>query len=49
MQYLTALARLYLAENKLTEAAELAEKMIATAPNNLIGQQLLGFCRVKGF
>jgi len=45
IQYLTALARLYLAENRLTKASELAEKRIAADPNNPIGRQLLEYIK----
>ena len=43
LQYLTALARLYLGQNRLTKATELAEKMIAADPDNPLGRQLLEY------
>ncbi len=43
MQYLTALARLYVAEKKLDQAADLAEKILLADPNNRFGRQLLEY------
>ncbi|MCK5681390.1 tetratricopeptide repeat protein, partial [bacterium] len=43
MQYLTALARLYIAEKRLGQAAELAEKMMVADPGNPLGRQLLEY------
>ena len=47
MQYLSALARLYLAEKRYDQAAELAEKMTITDPTNPVGRQLLEYIREK--
>ncbi|MEA1921508.1 MAG: tetratricopeptide repeat protein, partial [Pseudomonadota bacterium] len=43
IQYLTALARLYLTESRLNKASELAKKMVAADPDNPIGHQLLEY------